>query len=214
MKKILPVLLLVNLFLLAKNSAALAAASFSLSPAAQTVKVGDDLTVTVKFDTGGDAVSSVKASLTFPPSLLSVDPANGIPDKPTVVTKWNRRIYSNLSGTIELNGQTNVSGSDQTLAVIKFKTKAVGTASLAFATDSQIIGADAKDIFSLSASKGGSYTLATTVTPPPAKEKKAATTSQIPEDVGTTLPTFVLSSLAFFSLILGTTLLKNSAQRT
>lgn len=215
MKKILPVIFSFLLSIFSFPSLASAAATFTLSPATQTVKVGDTLTVTIKFDTGGETVSSTKALLSFPPSLLTVDTASGIPDKPTVITKWNQRLYSNVSGTITLNGNTNVTGADQTLAIVRFKTKAVGTANVTFSQGSQIIRtSDTKDVLSLIDSKGGVYTLVTTLPAATAPEKKQSTPSQLPKGVGTTGPTTALFATAVLAFILGTTLLKSSAQNS
>lgn len=208
----LPVIFSFLLLTFSFPSLALAAATFSLSPATQTVKAGETLTVTIKFDTGAETVSGVQAMVSFPPSLLSVDTAAGIPDKPTSITKWNRRLYSNTAGTIELSGNTSVSGADQTLAVIKFKTKAVGTANVTFASGSQIVrAADSQNILSLTDSKGGVYSLATELTPP-VTPKKQSTPSQLPNGVGTTGPTVAFFAAALLTFSLGTILLKSSAR--
>src|SRR3990167_919427 len=111
------------------------AASLTLSPSSQSIKVGEPLTVTIKFDTSGEVAKVVKASLTFPSSLLTVE-TDGIQTTGTAITSWTERIYSNSAGTIDLTGNTNTSGSDKLLASIKFTTKALGTANLSFTTDS------------------------------------------------------------------------------
>lgn len=211
MGKILPIAFTLLFFTNFTASVSLAAATFSLSPASQIVKVGDSFDVSVKFDTGGETVKTVKASVTFPPSLLSVE-TDGVTTTGTAVTAWTERIYSNQAGTIELTGNTSTSGAEKLLATIKFKTKAVGTANVTLASGSQIIrSSDSSNILSLTDSPGGTYTLATT-TVKEEKPKVATPPSEIPKGVGFTGPTLILGTLAFLAIILGIILTRTSVQ--
>ena len=188
------------------------AASLTLSPSSQSIKVGEPLTVTIKFDTSGEVAKVVKASLTFPSSLLTVE-TDGIQTTGTAITSWTERIYSNSAGTIDLTGNPNASGADKLLASIKFTTKALGTANLSFTTDSQILKAsDSSNIIDLQTSKGGAYIIATSVIPPATNE--ASPPAQIPNQVGFTAPTIALGILAFSFLILGIILSKNWDQNS
>lgn len=216
MGRILPVLLFVLILSLPKPAAALAAASLTLSPSTKTVKVGDTVTVSVLFDTGGETVNKVKASIAFPTSLLSVE-TDSIVTTGSAITDFKETIYSNVTGTIDISGNTSVSGSGKLLAAIKFKTKAVGTANVSFDADSQIIKAsDSKNVLSLTDSVSGAYTIATTVTPPVVipPEKKQATPSQIPNGTSTTTPTYLLGLLAGSFIILGIILIRKSDQNS
>jgi len=210
MKRVLPVVLLFLVFAVVQSRGA-HAASLNFSPSSKSIKVGDTLTVSILFDTGSVTVNKVKASITFPPSLLSVE-TDSIITTGSAITDFKETIYSNVTGTIDISGNTSISGSGKLLANIKFKTKAVGTANVSFDADSQIIqSSDSKNIFSLTDSTGGTYTIATTITPPPITtppEKKQATSSQIPEGMGFTTPTFILGFMALSSVILGIFLIR------
>lgn len=213
-KKVLPVVLLL-LVLAPFQSRGASAAALNLSPSSKTVKVGDTFTVSVLFDTASETVNNVKASITFPTSLLSVE-TDSIVTTGSAITDFKETIYSNVTGTIDIGGNTSVSGTGKLLANIKFKTKAVGTANVSFDADSQIVrSSDSKNVFSLTDSVGGVYAIATTITPvtPVAlPEKKQATPSQIPEGTGFTTPTYILGLAAFSLIILGTILIKRPDQ--
>lgn len=215
MKKVLPVVLFL-LFFAPFQSRGASAAVLNLSPSSKTVKVGDTFTVSVLFDTAGETVNKVKASITFPTSLLSVE-TDSIVTVGSAVTDFKETIYSNVTGTIDISGNTSTSGTGKLLAKVKFKTKAVGTANVSFDADSQIIrSADSKNVLALVDSVGGTYTIATTVTPPiitPA-EKKQASPSQIPNGIGSTTPTAVLGFMAFSLTILGIILIKRPDQNS
>lgn len=210
MKKVLPLLIFAFLFANFQARASLAVASLTLSPATKSVKVGDVVTVSVLFDTSGETVNSVKASITFPVSLLSVE-TDSIDTTGSAITDFKETIYSNLSGTVDLSGTTNTSGSQKLVANIKFKTKAVGTANVSFDSDSQMVRAtDSKNILSLPDSKGGTYTIATTVAPAPVQ--KQASPTVIPQDVGFTTPTYLLAGISGLAAILGIFLIRKPAQ--
>lgn len=219
MRKALPVVLFLLVLLVSQAQAATtttSTATLKLSPSTKSVKVGDSFTVSVLFDTGGETVKSVKASIIFPTSLLSVE-TDSIVTTGSAITDFKETIYSNVTGTVDVSGNTSVSGTDKLLASIKFKTKAVGTANVSFDTDSQIVrSSDSKNILSLTDSVTGAYTIATTVTTPPtpAPEKKQATPSQIPDKTGFTTPTSLLAFMAFSLIILGISLLKRPGQNS
>ena len=213
MKRILPIVLLLLVFS-AVGSHGANAATLKLSPTTKTVKVGDSVNVSILFDTGGETVNKVKASITFPTSLLSVE-TDSIVTTGSAVTEFKETIYSNVTGTVDISGNTSTSGTDKLLATIKFKTKAVGTANVSFDTDSQIIrSSDSNNILLLADSIGGTYTIATTVTTPAVTppEKKQASPSEIPNGTGFTTPTYLLGLLAGLFITLGITLIRRSGQ--
>lgn len=207
MKKVLPVVLLL-LFFVTSQSRGASAATLNLSPSSKSVKVGDTFTVSVLFDTASETVNKVKASITFPTSLLSVE-TDSIVTTGSAITDFKETIYSNVTGTIDISGNTSVSGTGKLLANIKFKTKAVGTANVSFDADSQIIkSSDSKNVFLLADSIGGAYTIATTITPALPPEKKQSTPSEIPDGAGFTMPTYILGFMSFSLIILGVALIK------
>lgn len=212
MKKILFALFLIPLtgLLAYPAHSAYAVATLTLSPATKAVKVGDSVTVSIFFDTGEETVNSVKASLTFPVSLLNVE-TDSIITTGSAVTDFKETIYSNLSGTVDISGSTSVSGSQKLLANIKFKTKAVGTANISFDSDSQIIRtSDSKNVLSLADSKGGAYTISTNLAPQ--KEQTQATAPVIPKDIGFIAPTYMLGIISVFVSVIGIFLIRKSDQ--
>ncbi|MCL5003838.1 MAG: cohesin domain-containing protein [Patescibacteria group bacterium] len=215
MRKILPALLLSLVIPALSAASAFAAGTLSLTPQTQTVKVGDNFNVTVKFDTGGETVKSVAASITFPASLLSVA-TDGIQTTGTAITNWKERIYSNQSGTINLTGDTATSTSGNVLATITFTTKALGTASVAFDSGSQILRtADSTNILDLKTSAGGTYTIAATLattTTTTTGTQTATTSGQIPNNVGDDTPTKIFLFGAGVAATLGIVLLRRSGQ--
>lgn len=169
MKKFLPIFLLAVFFLSQKVTEAKAAATLSLSPATGNFPLSGNFNVEVRFDTGTDTAKTVKALLTFPATLLTVEE---ITTTGSVVTSWNQRLYSNSNGTVSLNGDvgvSGVSGAGKSLATIKLKVKANGTAALKFTAGSQILKlSDGTDILSLTSSTNGSYLLGSQATQPTA----------------------------------------------
>jgi hypothetical protein len=147
------------------------AAMMSVSPASQTVKAGDSFTVSVKLDTQGAAIDGVDIRyLTFNPSLLQVEDANtstpGVQISPqSLMAMTVLNSVDNTAGKIAFSqvaaGGTKYSGSG-TLATIRFKAMAQGTASLVFGytpkstTDSNV-ASGGSDI--LNAVVNGSYSI-------------------------------------------------------
>lgn len=117
------------------------AASIIVSPASQTIKVGDSFSVSVKLDTQGNSIDGVDIRyLTYNPSLLQVvdeDPATkGVQINPqTLMPITVLNSVDNALGRIAFSqvvaGGTKYKGSG-TLAIIKFKAIAPGNATLNF----------------------------------------------------------------------------------
>lgn len=211
MKKILPLVFALLLFTFNFPALASAAATLTLSPSTKAVKVGDSVSVSIYFDSGTETTSRVKASITFPVSLLSVE-TDSIVTTGSAITDFKETIYSNLSGTVNISGDTSTSGSQKLLASVKFKTKALGTANVSFDSGSQIIRAsDSSNILSLPDSKGGTYTISTTLTPP-SKPQNQATPAVIPDKIGFSKPTYLLVAVSIFISILGIFLIRRSGQ--
>jgi hypothetical protein len=147
------------------------AATMSVSPASQTVKVGDVFTVAIKLDTQGAKIDGVDIHyLSFNPALLQVVDANasteGIQITPeslmalTVSNKVDNKIGQVAFSQVAAGG-TKYSGSGN-LAVVQFRAMAPGTAALTFGytahstTDCNVASAGS-DI--LTAVINGSYTI-------------------------------------------------------
>ena len=189
---------------------AAAAGTFSISPASGTQTLNSTFNVDVKFDTGADSVKTVKAYLTFPANLLSVDDILTVGS--SVVT-WAERLYSNTNGTVSLSGDvgaSGISGSGKLLATIKFKAKANGTAAVKFTSTSQMLKtADNTDVLSLTSSTSGAYILGTLANQP------TATPSGIPvPQTGNISPTAGIALLSLFLIILGILMGRSSFQNS
>jgi hypothetical protein len=149
------------------------AATMSVSPASQSVKVGETFTVAIKLDTQGASIDGVDIRyLSFNPALLQVQDANPnlsgsqiTPESLMAVTAANS--VDNVQGRI-LFSQVAALGSKYkgsgNLAVVQFRAMAPGNAALTFGytpkntTDTNVAAAGT-DV--LTAVINGSYTIAT-----------------------------------------------------
>lgn len=159
MKKILPFVTAISLFLLSE-SPVLAAASLSLSPSTLTKAVGSSFDVTVKVNTGGQAVNTVKAYLEFDASKLKVSKIN---TDQSFANVWAEKEHDNVLGRIRLVGgcQTpGFNGSAGNFAVVSFEALAAGSAKVDFMEESKVrLNSDSSDILSLTSSTNGTYTI-------------------------------------------------------
>lgn len=204
-------MILLTIFLLfQRTTTASAAGTFSFSPATGNQTLNSTFSVDLKFDTGSDTVKTVKAYLTFPASLLSVDDVLTVGS--TVVT-WAERLYSNTNGTVSLSGDvgaSGISGSGKLLATIKFKVKANGTAAVKLTSASQMLKmSDNSDVLSLTSSTNGAYTLGTLSTQPTASPSGGT----VP-DTGNASPTAGVALLSIFLIILGILMGRSSFQNS
>jgi chitodextrinase len=108
-----------------------------LAPASSTTALGSTFTVTVHENSGSDAVNAVEADLTYPTNLLQFVSSDGSTSPFTV-----QAANTGGNGTVTLSrgNQTALTG-DQVVAVLTFKTLAVGQASIAFASSSALVRA-------------------------------------------------------------------------
>lgn len=121
--------ILTTIYLILNTPAvALAAVTFSLSPAAKNLNVGDSFTANIMLDTGGQAVTGATAVLTYDPSKLSVIDASsalaGTQIGPgTVFLNPLSNIVDTVLGKITLDyGATQASFSGQgTFGTINFR---------------------------------------------------------------------------------------------
>lgn len=157
------------------------AASFSLSPAAATSKVGDVFAVDIVLDAGTDAVSGATAILTYDTARLQVqddDPtAAGIQIKQGTI--FNQTPLTNsvdaTAGKIRYDsGSLGTSFTGRgTMATIHFKAVAVGTAPVTFVFDSSstadtsLVAAASGPTNLLTTVSNGTYIINTTTTTTP-----------------------------------------------
>ncbi|MFH1207743.1 MAG: carboxypeptidase regulatory-like domain-containing protein [Patescibacteria group bacterium] len=155
----------------------LKAATLSISPSTKTVEVGDSFTVSVRVNTGGVAINSAQATVSYPTSLLE---ATGISSQ-GIFTLWAiSPTYSNATGKSTFAGglpSPGYTGSSGTVIGIVFKTKAAGKASVTI-SGASVLANDGigTDLFASAGS--GTFTINTptaeptpTPTPTPSEKK-------------------------------------------
>ena len=161
MKKLLSILLSF-VFLLGIVTPAYGAgnATLDLSPLTAAKKVDNLFSVEIRVNTGGAAVNTIKAYLTFDPNVLEV---LSISTSGSVATIFTENEPDNLNGTIHITGAASgngYTGTNGLVATLNLRAKAVGTSTLTFTSDSRVISStDNTDVLNFTALKNGSYTV-------------------------------------------------------
>ncbi len=142
-------------FLFVSSKSVSAAAYLYFYPSKGSYAVGSTASVTVGVNTGGQAVNAVSAYVNYPTDTFDVAWISG----GSAITIWAEK--SGGGGLVKLSGGTlSPITSQATIAVIGFKVKKTGTASLSFASGSHVVTQSGNsDILSLASSGGASYTL-------------------------------------------------------
>ena len=145
---------------------------FSLEPASGNYPVNGVFPVKIKINSDGTTINAAKATISFPPDLLTVQNISKLgsifqlwPEEPT---------FSNSKGTIDFAGGIPAPGFNGagTVAIINFKAKKAGEANINI-TGGQILAADGRGTDILSFLKGGTYILYPVIETPEEKEKPA-----------------------------------------
>lgn len=137
-------------------------ATLSLSPASGSYTTGATISVGIYEDSGSDSIGGVQANLTYNASLLSCS-AGSIQNS----SAFNLSFQSTCGGgsaQIARTATTPVTGS-QLVATINFTASAAGTATISFASGSDVVRSTDYGNETLT-TVGGSYTI-TTPAPPP-----------------------------------------------
>ncbi len=162
-KRILPILLTLLLFLFFSVKSYAASAVVSLSPAGGSFKANDSFDVNIILDSGGGKVGGVDVYLTFNQNVLNlVDIENG-----TIFSQYVGKSINNSAGSAAISGITsnkdNAFSSSDTFATLKFKAISAGTSEVKFdftpgnTRDSNVVDFDSGDI--LTSVVNGSYTV-------------------------------------------------------
>jgi hypothetical protein len=171
------VFLVIGIAFLSFFSTKTIAASIYLSPGAKTVSPGSTFYVSVRENSGSDAVNAVQANLTYPTdqldflgvgaggSAFGIDASSG-----------------GSGGSIQIArgsiGQ-GVTG-DRLIATVTFRAKTGGTASVSVAGGSSLVrGSDQANIFSGGA--GATYTISGTATTSGSSQKKSTAPTTVTE---------------------------------
>ncbi len=123
-------LLVIICFLLPQDSNA---ATLSLAPSTSSVTVGNIVSISVKVNTQGKYINNSEAMIQFPTDLLEVI---SISKSSSIFSLWvEEPSFSNTKGRITFNGGVatpGFNGSNGTLAIVTFKAKKAGSASVIY----------------------------------------------------------------------------------
>lgn len=140
--------------------------SVFFAPAAGSFAVGSTFDVTIALNTGGRAVNAFKIKVLFPPDKLQIA-SSGVGS--SITGFWvNRPSFSNLNGTIELEGGIPSPGINTDygiIATLTFRVKSTGQAILRFDSDSAVFLNDGKGTNANALFRNSVYNL---ILPPPA----------------------------------------------
>lgn len=151
------------------------AASLSLSPNAATHKVGETFAVTVRVSSSDQAINAASSTIRFPTDKLQVV---GLGKSNSIIDLWVREpAYDNTQGRVTFEGivlNPGYQGASGSLITISFRAKAIGTASVTFASAS-VLANDGKGTNILTAFDNADFTIAPTVAGPTAPESSSPT---------------------------------------
>lgn len=157
-----------------------AAATLYLSPGSGSHSVGSSFTVTVRVNSGGQAINASDGFLTYDPSIISVV---GVSRAGSIFNLWTSEpAFSNGAGSISYSGGTTTpyNGSGGLIMSATFRAVRAGVATVRFSSGS-VLAADGMGTNIIGSLGSGSYTFGATQTtptppPPPAPRTPAAPT--------------------------------------
>ncbi len=135
------------------------AANFSISPSGGTYTVGSTFDVSVLVDTQGQEINAVQVNLSFPADKLQlVSPSTGSSIISIYTTPPK---YDNSTGRIEIIGgiPNGINVPSGLVTKLTFRVKGIGTASLRFNGESQVLLNDGRGTNVLENTSGATYKL-------------------------------------------------------
>lgn len=141
-------------------------ASLKISPTAGVYEVGGLVDVSFIVDTGGQAINAVQADILFPADKLQV--VNPVASTSFISLWVTAPTYSNTDGTLHFQGGLPTPGiktSGGVISTVTFRIKAVGKATIRYASSSRVLLNDGAGTNILSASSSADFMLKA---PPPA----------------------------------------------
>ena len=135
------------------------AASFAISPSGGTYTVGSTFEVSILVDTKGQDINAVQMNLSFPADKLQLVSPSAGSSIIEIYTAPPR--YDNAKGQIEIVGgiPNGINVSAGLISKLTFRVKGVGTATLRFAGESQVLLNDGRGTNVLDNTFGASYKL-------------------------------------------------------
>ncbi|HMQ02267.1 MAG TPA: cohesin domain-containing protein [Candidatus Doudnabacteria bacterium] len=135
------------------------AANFSLSPASGEHAVGSTFDVAVQIDTRGQNINAVQMELSFPPDKLQlISPSAG---SSIIQIYTSPPKFDNSLGRVEIIGgiPNGINVSNGLISTLTFRVRSVGSASLRFTGQSQILLNDGRGTNVLQNTFGATYNL-------------------------------------------------------
>lgn len=152
---------LIFAFCILVNGAGAVGATLFLAPSIGSFSVGSTFDVAVKVNTGGTAINTAEATLTFDPTALEV---KNISKTNSIFSLWVQDpTFSNTDGVINFAGgkpSPGHTGSSGKLITITFKALTTGAANVNFSSAS-VLADDGKGTNILSSLIPGAYTITT-----------------------------------------------------
>ncbi len=175
-------LLLLVVFLPAKGVFA-AGASLYFSPSASTQSVGSRFTVSVKMNTGGQAINATQGTISFDKKSLKVV---GVSKNGSVLAFWtDEPSFSNSEGAINFGGgipRPGYDGNGGSVFSIVFEALQAGTAEVTFVSGS-VLANDGKGTNILTAMGGASFSINPAVIVPGVENTAIKISSQEGEEM-------------------------------
>ena len=168
-----------------------AAATLYLSPASSSVQQGNNISIAIRVNPGGDPVNAAQANLSYPTDKLNFVSITSSSAFPFEVES------SGGSGSVRIaRGNISSVSGDQLVATVTFSAKTTtGTAAITFASGSSIIrSTDYQDI--LSGTTGGNYTVTAPPTPTPSPTPSPSPSSPKPASGPSSASTSVTPAVA------------------
>ena len=142
------------------------AATVSIQPTSGTFTVNSTFDVSIYLDTDQESVNALQINLIFPPDLMQL--VSPEVSGRSVVQVWTSQPrYNNQQGTVELIG--GIPGGLRTdhglVATLRFRVRSVGSGTIRFGDQSQVLRNDGKGTNVLTSQSGGLYQF---TLPPPA----------------------------------------------
>ena len=152
----------ISLFALVNAQPVHAAANLTLSPSSKTITKGNNFTVSVYTNTGGELVNTLQANLSYPTSKLQFVSMSAVGGAFEIQAEG-----TGGSGSIRIGrGTLSPKSGSLLISKITFKAIATGSATVSFVSGSKVVrDSDNTDI--LSSKVGGTYTVKSTTSPPP-----------------------------------------------
>lgn len=163
--------------LLFSHPAVAAGAFFYFDPAVGTSAVNSAFSITIKINSGAQAINAAEGAISFDAAKLQVV---SLSKTNSIFNFWTTEpAYSNIAGNIVFGGgvpRPGFNGTGGNVITVNFRTKAVGSAQLLF-TSGAILANDGKGTNVLSSMSSGNFTISPESTTPGAGNNPLGATS-------------------------------------